>query len=119
MAIAPATGHGSQPPSGSWQDAYAAVQSPMLMMSGSADMLVSERWVGDGYAALNDTTEAYWYSGVEATHIPIPHQHIQELAVAWFRWKLLGDKSACEYFKHLPDSTRWDKRAEQNPHDCS
>jgi predicted alpha/beta-hydrolase family hydrolase len=118
MAIAPSSGHGSQPPSGTWQDAYANIRSPMLMMSGTADALVSERWVGDGYELLSDTIEAYWYSGIDAPHIPIPNDYIQELAVAWFRWKLLADAKACEYFKQLPASERWDKRAEQNAQPC-
>lgn len=118
MAIAPASGHGSQPPGGTWQDSYANLRSPMLMMSGTQDALVSERRVADAYELLNDNIEAYWFSGVGALHIPVPNDYIQELAIAWFRWKLLGDVQACEYFKRLPDSERWDLRAEQNADAC-
>ncbi|HKU41515.1 MAG TPA: hypothetical protein VJR89_25335 [Polyangiales bacterium] len=118
LAFAPASGHGAQPPSGTWQDAYAAVKSPVLMISGSADALVSESWVGDGFATLNDATEAYWYSAVGAMQIPVPVAQLQEASVTWFRWKLLGDQRACAYFKRLPASDRWDARGEQSAKDC-
>ena len=118
MAIAPASGHGTQPPSGTWQEAYGAVTSPMLMMSGKQDALVSESWVADGFAALNDSIEAYWYSGVDVKALPLPHEHIQQLAVAWFRWKLLGDRAACTHFRELPQTDRWDERAKQHETNC-
>src|SRR5688572_4816973 len=88
LALAPASGHGSQPPSGSWMDSYAALKSPLFVISGSADALVSENWVGDTFEALGDAVEAYWFSALDAPHLPIPLEHIQPAAVAWFRWKL-------------------------------
>jgi|GEM_PF-6398164 len=118
LAIAPASGHGSQPPSGTWQDAYAAVVSPMLVMSIEGDAFVPERWVADGFDALSDTIEAYWYVALDAMHLPLPQARLQELAVAWFRFQLLGDRAACAYFKQLPEGPRWDARVVQNAPSC-
>lgn len=118
LAIAPASGHGSQPPSGTWQEVYAAVVSPLLIVSIEGDAFVPESWVADGFDALSDTIEAYWYVALDAMHLPLPQAHMQELAVAWFRAQLLGDSAACAYFKQLPESPRWDARVVQNAPDC-
>jgi hypothetical protein len=36
----------------------------------------------------------------------------------WFRWKLLGDKQACQYFKNMPNTNEWNSKQVQNPKDC-
>jgi dienelactone hydrolase len=118
LAMQPASGFGTQPAGGSWQSLYAKIKSPMFMFSGTADILVSESWVQQAFTALADTTEAYWYSAVGATHVPTPQEHTNYVEVAWFRWKLLGDAAACEYFKKLPDNDKWDKRKEQAAKPC-
>ena len=118
LVLAPESGFGSQPPSGSWRDAYAALKSPMFLISGSADALVSEAWVGESFDALGDAVEGYWFSAVDAPHIPIPLDRIQPASVAWFRWKLLGDKNACEVFKALPGAGEWETVQEKNAEPC-
>lgn len=118
LAIQPASGFGSQPAGGSWQQIYARIRSPMFMFSGTADTLVSEVWVRSGFNALADDIEAYFWSANGATHIPTPQTATNQVAVAWFRWKLLGDAAACRYFKALPDGRDWDVREEQNSAAC-
>ena len=118
FAIAPLSGHGAQPPSGDWRAAYAAVKSPVLLMSGSADSLVSEALVGATFAALSDRLEAYWLSGVGVVHIPLPLEPMQQLAVPWLRWKLLGDAQACAHFKQLASDPRWELSGEQGAKPC-
>jgi hypothetical protein len=115
LAAEPSSGDGSHP---DWKAAFARVKSPMFIFSGSADMLVSEAWVQQSYDALNDTVEAYWWSAVGATHIPVPLAAIDQVSVAWFRWKLLGDQRACAYFQKLPDGEGWDTRKQQNVQAC-
>jgi hypothetical protein len=39
-------------------------------------------------------------------------------AIPWFRWKLLGDKKACEAFKALPDTDQWDVVESKNEASC-
>jgi fermentation-respiration switch protein FrsA (DUF1100 family) len=117
LAMEPASGFGAQPTAG-WPAVYAKIKSPMFMFSGTADILVSESWVQQAFSALDDKIEAYWYSAVGSTHIPTPQEHTNYVAVSWFRWKLLGDAKACEYFKKLPDNDKWDKRKEQNAKPC-
>ena len=46
LAMEPASGFGTQPTGGTWQSIYGKIKSPMFMFSGTADMLVSEAWVG-------------------------------------------------------------------------
>lgn len=118
LAMEPASGFGAQPPNGPWQQVYAKIRSPMFMFSGTADILVSEAWVSSAFAALNDSIEAYWWSAIGATHIPVPNPQEMEISVPWFRWKLLGDKAACEYFKKLPGAGRWQRKKEQNVAAC-
>jgi dienelactone hydrolase len=116
LAAQPSSGNGSHP---DWKTAFAQVKSPMFIFSGSADMLVNEAWVEQSYEALSDTVEAYLFSAVGATHIPVPITAINQVSVAWFRWKLLGDQRACQYLNELPDGEGWDRRKQQNARACS
>jgi len=117
LAMEPASGFGTQP-RGSWQSVYAKIKSPMFMFSGTADVLVSQGWVRQGFAALADSVEAYHWSAQGATHIPVPNGETQQVAVPWFRWKLLGDKAACKAFFALEAGTRWNKVQSQNEKTC-
>jgi hypothetical protein len=118
LAMEPASGFGTQPGMGSWQTWYAKIKSPMFMFSGTADMLVSEGWVQQGFNAMAKDNETYWWSATGATHIPVPNGPEQEVSIPWFRWKLLGDKAACEAFKKMPGNGKWEKRKEQNVKEC-
>jgi predicted alpha/beta-hydrolase family hydrolase len=115
-SMEPASGFGDSP--ANWASFYAKIKSPMFMFNGSSDILVSASWVGDAFNALPDTTESYWYEATGAAHIPVPTSWTQESAVAWFRWKLLGDKAACEYFKKMPDGDQWNLRKKQAEKGC-
>lgn len=90
----------------------------MLMLSGTEDHLVSESWVRQSFDALDDGIEAYWYSAVGATSVPTPVGPIQQVSIPWFRWKLLGDQNACEFFKAMPDGDDWDTLESQNEAPC-
>jgi hypothetical protein len=118
LAIEPASGFGSQPAGGTWQSIYGMIKSPMFMFSGTADALVSRGWVSRGFAALDDSIEAYHWSAVGATHVPVPNAETIEVGVPWFRWKLLGDNAACTAFKGLIGSN-WTVVEEQNPVACN
>ena len=118
LAMEPASGFGTQPRGISWQALYAKIKSPMFMFSGTADVLVSQGWVRQGFAALADSVEAYHWSAQGATHIPVPNGETQQVAVPWFRWKLLGDKGACKAFFALEAGTRWNKVQSQNEKTC-
>jgi len=115
-------GYGAEPDRAgaaiAWTDHFGGVSSPIFMFSGSEDFLVSENAARSSYEALNPGAESYWYEGVGATHVPVPVSFIQDSSVAWFRWKLLGDEAACEYFKGMPDSNLWDLQSERNPTGC-
>jgi len=108
---------------GGWRDLYAQVDTPVFVMNGSVDGmatdgLVSEASVRTLYEAFNERVEAYWYEGVDAPHIPVPSAFLEESAVAWFRWQLLGDAAACAYVKAMPDGERWNLQAQQNEVAC-
>jgi hypothetical protein len=118
LAVEPASGFGTQPMGGSWQSIYGKVKSPMFMFSGTMDNLVSESWVKQAYDAMPKENEVYWYSAVGATHVPAPVKWQLEVATPWFRWKLLGEKAACEAFKKLPDGDDFDKRMSENEAPC-
>lgn len=118
FAMQPATGFGSQPPGGSWEASLLAIRSPVLMFSGTADVLVSSAWVQRAFEALSDDIEAYHWSAIGATHIPVPQAEAMEVVVPWFRWKLLGDAAACRALRALPDTDRWAVVDEQNADDC-
>lgn len=102
-AIAPQFGSGNVP---DWMTQLAHIESPVFMFNGSEDFLVSAQSVRSGYELI--TSEKYWYEATGALHIPIPVSWASESAVVFFRWKLLGDDVAGDYFKHMPDSDRWD-----------
>jgi fermentation-respiration switch protein FrsA (DUF1100 family) len=118
LAMEPASGFGTQPAGGTWQSLYAKIKSPMFMFSGTADMLVPEAWVQQAFDALDKGIEAYWWSAVGATHIPVPNAPEQQVSIPWFRWKLLGDQKACAFFKKMPDGMDWDERMKQNDKPC-
>jgi hypothetical protein len=118
LAVEPASGFGTQPMGGSWQSVYAKIKSPMFMFSGTMDNLVSEGWVRQAYDAMPAENEVYWYSAVGATHVPAPNRWQVAVSVPWFRWKLLGEKAACEAFKALPDGELFDPRESMNEAPC-
>ncbi len=115
-------GHGSEPDlagiAPSWQETYAKVASPIFIFNGSADQLVSEGATREHMDALPAGIEAYWYEGTGAPHIPVPTRWMNESMVAWFRWKLVDDAAACEYFHAMPDSDDWDLQEQRNPSGC-
>jgi hypothetical protein len=119
LAMQPASGYGAQPRGGSWQQVYSRIRSPMFMFSGTRDFLVSASWVRRGFEALDDDTEAYNWSARGSTHIPTPNAETIEVAIPWFRWKLLGDSRACERFKSLRNGITWSQRQVQNEADCN
>lgn len=120
LAVEPASGYGAQPSGGTWQSYYAAIRSPMFMFSGVVtDGLVSESWVRRAYAAMDDGTEAYFWAAYGARHVPPPNTLTNEVAIPWFRWKLLGDRNACTAFKALADGSPWVQRAAQNAQACN
>jgi hypothetical protein len=114
-ALAPESGSGSD---SGWMVAYAKIVSPMLEINCTADNLVSASWVGRAFDALPDATEAYWYEAQGATHVPIPVTWTQESAVVFFRWKLLGDARACQYFKAMPMGPDWKLQKQQADQGC-
>jgi hypothetical protein len=115
-ALSPSHGNGTagDPP---WTEAYGQIDAPGLMISTEGG-LVSERWVGDAFEQVPSTTELYQYKAVGASDIPIAFEHMNESIVPWFRWKLLGDRTACEYFKAMPDSEMWNLIKAVNASDC-
>jgi len=118
LAMEPASGFGAQPSGGTWQQVYAMIRSPMFMFSGTSDTLVSRSWVSSGFAALDDSIEAYHWSAVGATHIPTPNADTMQVGVPWFRWKLLNDQAACMAFKGLEGAGDWNSVEEQNAQPC-
>jgi hypothetical protein len=120
LAMQPASGFGAGCSGGSWQSRYALIESPMFMFSGEGtDGLVSQRWVQDGFDALNDSIEAYHWAKAGGNHIPVPNGEEMQISIPWFRWKLLGDNEACKAFKAIreTDST-WTEAAVQNEQPC-
>jgi hypothetical protein len=117
-ANAPPHGNGTEGSDPPWPVAYAAIDTPVFMVHNAEGGLVSERWVGDALDHIPATTELYWYRAVGAADNPIPIGHIQESTATWFRWKLLGDRAACEYFKALPDGDDWDFHVATSPTQC-
>jgi hypothetical protein len=115
-ALGPSHGNGTagEP---SWIEAYGQIDAPGLMISTEGG-LVSEMWVGEAFEHVPATTELYQYKAVGASDIPIALEHMNESIVPWFRWKLLGDRDACEYFKAMPDSEAWDLVRAANAADC-
>ncbi len=120
LAMEPASGFGAQPATGTWQQVYAKIKSPMFMFSAvGTDGLVSQSWVQQAFDALSKSTEAYFWAKSGATHIPVPNGEEQEISIPWFRWKLLGDQKACEAFKAIPKAnTAWQEVKKQNEAPC-
>lgn len=119
LAMQPASGFGSQP-AGGWQMQYRTIKSPMFMFSGrGTDGLVPQTWVQDAFDTLDESIEAYHWTKQGGAHIPTPQGEEMQIGPAWFRWKLLGDQKACEFFKSIPmtDST-WEEVAVMNAAPC-
>ena len=120
LAMEPASGFGVQPTGGTWQMIYAEIKSPMFMFSGlGTDGLVSQAWVQQAYDATSKSEEAYFWTASGATHIPVPNGEEEEISIPWFRWKLLGDSKACQFFKNIPKTdTKWAQVASKNEAPC-
>ncbi len=120
LAMQPASGFGSQPAGASWQSLYGGIKSPMFMFSGlGSDGLVSQSWVQSAYNATAKTQEAYFWTYNGSRHIPVPNTETQEVAIPWFRWKLLGDQAACRAFVDLPKTnTKWAQASAKNQVPC-
>jgi hypothetical protein len=120
LAIEPASGYGTNPAEG-WETLYARIKSPMFMFSGlGSDGLVSQTWVQQAFDAMNDTVEAYFWTKEGADHIATSSADTNEVIIPWFRWKLLGDKKACEYWKAIPSTNNtWAEEAKQNEKPCN
>ena len=122
LAMEPASGFGTQPSGGTWQQVYGEIKSPMFMFSGTSDMLVSAAWVGQAFSAMNPKNEVYWWSATGATHIPTPQVPEEQVSIPWFRWKLFGDNAACKFFKAMPGNTMispgWTKQMSENEAPC-
>jgi len=101
-----------------WAELYGEIESPVFMFNGSEDMVAPAQLVGQGLDQLSAETEVTWYEAKGASHVPVPSQWIEESAVAWFRWKLLGDRDACTYWKAMPEDDAWDMKAETNAAPC-
>lgn len=119
LAMQPASGFGTQP-QGGWQNIYKKIKSPMFMFSGQGtDGLVSQSWVLDAFNNLDKGIEAYFWAKQGGQHIPVPNGEETQIGPAWFRWKLLGDKKACEYFKSIPETDKtWEVVKSQNVKEC-
>ncbi len=99
---------------------YAKIASPMFMFSGlGTDGFVSQSWVQQSFDALDDADEAYFWTANGLKFIPVPVAEANEVSIAWFRWKLLGDQKACASFKALPmTDEKWAEAASQNAQPC-
>lgn len=120
LAMQPATGFGAQPLAAPFPLIYAKIKSPMFMFSGVVtDGLVPTLWVDAAFLLLSPKVEAYHWSRLGSLHIPPPNLSEMEISIPWFRWKLLGDRTACEAFKAIPkkDPT-WLVRAQKNVQPC-
>jgi hypothetical protein len=120
LAIQPASGFGAQPTGTTWQALYGAIRSPLFMWSGlGTDGLVSQAWVQQAYDATSKTVEAYFWTARGANHIPVPNGETQQIAIPWFRWKLLGDQAACRAFAAIPkNDAKWAQVAAKNQQAC-
>lgn len=122
LAMEPASGADTQPPGARWQTVYGKIKSPMFMFSGAAGQVVSEASVGEAYSAMNPNDEVYWWSATGATYIPVPQVPEEQVSIPWFRWKLLGDNEACNFFKSMPDNSTispgWTQLKSENETPC-
>lgn len=119
LAIEPASGFGENPAQG-WETVYRKIKSPMFMFSGlGTDTLVSQSWVQQAFDALNDSTEAYFWAKSGANHLTTVNQDTNDVSISWFRWKLLADQKACQYFKAIPTTqSAWKVVDTQNAVQC-
>ncbi|MBN1609843.1 MAG: alpha/beta hydrolase [Polyangiaceae bacterium] len=119
LAVEPASGFGDNPAE-SWQTVYGRIKSPVFMFSGlGTDTLVSQSWVQQAFDALSSSVEAYFWAKRGANHLTTVNEDANEVSISWFRWKLLGDQKACQYFKAIPaTSGAWTVVDEQNDIAC-
>jgi hypothetical protein len=119
LAIEPASGFGQPPPEG-WETVYGKVKSPAFMFSGLVtDTMVTQTWVQQGFDAMNESSEVYFWAKSGANHILTVNQDAEEVLVSWFRWKLLDDQQACRYWKAIPTTdTTWTVVDQQNEVAC-
>jgi hypothetical protein len=80
------------------------VKSPAFIMSGSDDFLVTEKMVQGGFDLLRN--ETVWLKAMGASHV-IFHSWASTSSTAYFRWKLLGDEKAAQYFRNLTNGNQW------------
>lgn len=88
----------------SWKSEYPSIESPVFMLSGSSDTVVSSGWVRQGYEILKAPT--YWYVARGASHMNA-QPWAAESALIWFRWQLLGDNAAGQKLMKLTEDRRW------------
>jgi hypothetical protein len=126
LPIMPSNGFGSQP-EGGWQEQYAAIVSPVLVISGRGITASagSAEWGQTGVDTLHDGVEAYHWSkdGLQArsgaSALPVPNDASMQVGPAWFRWKLLDDMEACRYFKAIPmNDPTWEEVDAQSAVAC-
>jgi len=119
LAMEPASGFGTQP---------TPVLADLLRADQVADVHVQRPEYGwprfarlgpAAYDAMSMTVEKYFWTANGATHIPVPNDLTMEVAIPWFRWKLLGDQKACAAFKALPMTHNvWVQVASKNEKPC-
>jgi hypothetical protein len=120
LAIEPASGFGETPSEG-WETVYGKIKSPAFLFSGlGTDTLVSQSWVQQAFDALSKPVEAYFWAKRGANHLTTVNQDAEEVLVSWFRWKLLGDQKACQYWKAIPTTdSSWTVVDKQNEVACN
>jgi hypothetical protein len=102
-AIQPATGMSRF----TYAQEFPLVKSPIFIMSGTNDELVSDDWIKMGYNIL--TAPTIWLRSLTTEHLLI-HNPVKISTLAYFRWKLLDDQSSGDYFNKLTnDPTKWVK----------
>lgn len=101
-----------------WMQRYAKIRSPVFQFHGTEGAIIHENTVQRAFEALDDATEAYWYEAQGASDITVATRWTQESALAFFRWQLLGDAAACQYFKALPAGADWDTHRTQAERAC-
>ena len=83
------------------------------------DTLVTQSWVQQAFDAMNKSGEVYFWAKSGANHILTVNQDAEEVLVSWFRWKLLGDQKACQYWKSIPTTnSTWTVVDQQNEVAC-
>ena len=119
LAMEPASGFGSQPLGRQLAIAVREDQvTDVHVQRHGPTCWCPRRGCNKASTPWTTSIEAYWWSAVGATHIPVPNGEEMQISIPWFRWKLLGDQKACEFFKKMPDGDAWDERMSQNPAPC-